>query len=160
MRNLTFFLALITTITAPTLAHAEDQITLSAGAFDFAQQDDNAALLGIEYRFDDIYHGLRPVVGAFGTGDASAYGYGGFQWDAYLTNHLVIAPQLAVGLYSKGAGKDLFHAIEFRSGIELGYEFEDNTRLSLGVAHLSNASLGDDNPGTEALTVNYSFAVK
>lgn len=155
MKILILFCALSALFSSP--AHAEPQLALYGGGFDFAQQDDDASLIGAEYRFDDFYHGLRPVAGAFVTSDSGVYGYGGLQWDIYFTDHFVVAPQLAAGAYSDGAGKDLHHWLQFRSQLELGYEFKDNTRLSLGIAHLSNASLGDDNPGTEMLTVSYSF---
>lgn len=155
MKLLSFTLLPILLLASTT--HAQDQLMVYGGSFDFSQQDDEAALLGVEYRFTSIYRGLRPVAGIFGTSDSSVYGYGGLQWDIYLTDHFLIAPQLAAGGYSKGGGKDLWHGMEFRSQLELGYEFHDKTRLSLAVSHISNASLGDDNPGTETLTLGYSL---
>lgn len=158
MKNLALIFAFaIATFGAET--SAQPQLAIQAGAFDFAQQDDPAGLIAAEYRFASIYRGLRPVAGAFVTSDSGVYGYGGMQWDIFLTDHLVIAPQLAAGLYGTGAGKDLFHAIELRSQLELGYEFDDKTRLTAAISHISNASLGDDNPGAEMLSVGYAFPV-
>ena len=138
-------------------AHAEDQLAIYGGGFDVSQTDDSATLLGAEYRFEPFYHGLRPVVGGFVTTDSGAYGYGGLQWDIFLTDNLVLAPHTAAGLYHQGAGKDLHDVIEFKSGIELGYECEDGNRFFVDFSHLSNAGIGDDNPGTETLVVGYSF---
>ena len=45
--------------------------------------------------------------------------------------------------------------VEFRSQVELGYQFENQSRLSLAFSHISNAELGDDNPGTEVLNLYY-----
>jgi lipid A 3-O-deacylase len=47
--------------------------------------------------------------------------------------------------------------IEFRSGFELAYRFDDHSRLGVAVHHLSNASIGADNPGTETALIYYSI---
>ena len=49
--------------------------------------------------------------------------------------------------------------MEFRSTIELGYRFDDRSRLSLAFGHLSNAGIGDSNPGTEVLTLYYHLPI-
>lgn len=58
------------------------------------------------------------------------------------------------GLYEEGeAVNDLGHAIEIRSLIGLGYRVGDRTSLSVAFDHRSNAGLGDDNPGVNAVTL-------
>ena len=52
-------------------------------------------------------------------------------------------------IYGEGDGKDLGHAIEFRSGIEVAYRFDDYSRLGLSFTHISNAGLDERNPGVE-----------
>ncbi|MBO6784517.1 MAG: acyloxyacyl hydrolase, partial [Alphaproteobacteria bacterium] len=61
--------------------------------------------------------------------------------------------------YADGNGKDLGHTIEFRSQLEIGYRFDDRSRLSFAVSHISNASLGDSNPGTEIATIYYHIPI-
>jgi lipid A 3-O-deacylase len=145
------------------VAHAEDgfyrgdQVVAYAGAFDVSQQDDQAVLGGLEYRWADQFNGLRPVVGVMGTTDEAAYVYGGAYWDLPLnTAPFVITPGFQAGAYTHGDGKDLGYGLEFRSTIEVAYQFDEGQRLGLGFSHLSNASLGNDNPGTETLQVVYS----
>ncbi|MDP6622047.1 MAG: acyloxyacyl hydrolase, partial [Alphaproteobacteria bacterium] len=58
--------------------------------------------------------------------------------------------------YHRGQGKDLGHWIEFRSQLELAYRFDDRSRLGVSLSHISNASLDDNNPGTESLMLNYA----
>ncbi|MBT5810587.1 MAG: acyloxyacyl hydrolase, partial [Rhodospirillaceae bacterium] len=54
-------------------------------------------------------------------------------------------------------GKDLGNTVEFRSGVELAYRLDDRARLGVAFHHISNASLSDNNPGTETLTLTFSL---
>ena len=62
------------------------------------------------------------------------------------------------GLYVQGDGKDLGGLLEFRSGIELGYEMTSGWRLGVSLDHRSNAELGPINPGLETLQFRVSSA--
>lgn len=55
------------------------------------------------------------------------------------------------GLYNQGQGIDLGWPIEFRSGFELGYEWDSGWRAGIGFDHRSNLGFGDVNPGLETL---------
>lgn len=63
----------------------------------------------------------------------------------------------APGIYMHGDDQDtnLGHWLQFRSGVEIGYQFSDATKIGLAFHHLSNASLAEENPGTETLSVHY-----
>ncbi|NKB19827.1 MAG: hypothetical protein GKS01_04700 [Alphaproteobacteria bacterium] len=67
-----------------------------------------------------------------------------------------MTPSFAVGAYDDSKGKDLGHTIEFRSGVELAWRFDNQMRLGLTLYHLSNAGIGDRNPGTEVLSLGLS----
>lgn len=152
------FAALTLLVNASHAAGDQEHIVGYAGAFDVSQRDDTATMGGLEYRFADQFNGLRPVVGVMGTTDEAAYLYGGAYWDLPLnTAPFVITPGFQAGAFSHGDGKDLEYGIQFRSTIEAAYEFETGHRLGLGFSHLSNASLGNDNPGAETLQVVYSY---
>lgn len=134
-----------------------DYVTGYVGYFNVLDSDDNAGILGAEYRFSATEYGLRPIVGVFGTSEGSAYGYAGVNWDvAILPDELYLIPNFAVGAYSDGGGKDLGGVIEFRSGIEIAYQLQNEHRIGVAFNHLSNASIYDKNPGTETLLLNYS----
>lgn len=64
----------------------------------------------------------------------------------------------AVAAYEDGEGKDLGHAIEFRSGLKLAYKLDISSHSGLGIYHLSSAGLGDKNPGEESVILSYSFS--
>lgn len=113
---------------------------------------------GVEYRFRDQYHGLRPTVGALANDDGATYAYAGINWDLPIKAiaPFVITPGIVAGGYSQGDSKDLGYGLEFRSSLEVTYKFKDGQRLGAAISHLSNASLGNKNPGTETLQIVYS----
>lgn len=136
-----------------------DDLAFSLGSTGiFNGHDDSALSYGAEYRYKDIYYGLRPMAGVWGAANGSAYGYAGANWDLPLdTAPWVITPSLAAGAYRQGGGPDLGQALEFRSGIEIAYQCEDGARLGAQLFHISNAGMADENPGMEAVQVVYSL---
>ena len=143
---------------AATPAFAGDYLTLSAGKYDVFDSGDSAAQFGLEYRFREWKYDIHPIVGGFFTSDESKYVYAGANWEVEaLTNQLYIIPNFAVGAYSAGNGKKLGGTLEFRSGIEVDYQFENKHRLGVALNHISNASIYDRNPGEETLMATYSL---
>ncbi len=139
-------------------AEAEpDLIAFGAGYYDLLQRDDEAADFRIEYRSGRALWILRPWAGIEVTSDGAVYGLGGLLADIGLGSRWVLTPSAGIGAYHDGGGKDLGHTLEFRSQIELAYRFDNRARLGLAFGHISNASLGDTNPGAEVLTLYYSL---
>ncbi|WP_292881274.1 acyloxyacyl hydrolase [Nisaea sp.] len=133
-------------------------LSLGAGVYDLLDNETTAEVR-VEYRFSED-HKLwlfTPFVGLMATAEGATYGYGGIGVDIFFGKRWVLTPNFAVGLYGNGDGKDLGHPVEFRSGLELAYRFEDYSRLGLTFHHISNASLDDQNPGTESLMLMYSI---
>jgi len=104
-------------------------------------------------------------VGPFGTwigvqaSDQEYYLGGGLLLDWYVTERLFITPSFGAGVYGEHHGTDLGSVLEFRSGIECGYDLKDAGRVSIGFWHFSNASLGDTNPGTEVVALRYAIPI-
>ena len=67
---------------------------------------------------------------------------------------LIFTPSFAPGLYHEGDGKDLGHILEFKSEVQLSYVTSDRTSLGISYNHVSNASLGDKNPGANSYMLN------
>ncbi len=143
----------------PAQADDPDFISFSAGAFDVFPGDDDevAGEFRLEYRSDLKLWIFKPFVGVMATTDAAFYGYGGVLVDIYLGKRFVATPSFAVGYYEEGDGLDLGSAAEFRSQIEIAYRFDDRSRLGLSFSHMSNAGIGDDNPGSESLMLTYAL---
>jgi lipid A 3-O-deacylase len=139
---------------------ASDYISLNAGSFNALRSDNQSFQYGAEYRFSEVDFGIRPIIGAFGTSDSAAYGYVGLNWDvALIPNQLYIIPNFAVGAFSEGDGKDLGGTLQFRSGIELAYQFPNAHQIGVALNHLSNAGIYKKNPGEETIMVTYSLPV-
>ena len=81
--------------------------------------------------------------------------------DLFFGRRVVITPSFAPGYYTGGnSDLDLGHELEFRSQIEFAYRFDDRSRLGLAVSHTSNASIGDNNPGSESAILYYSLPIE
>lgn len=152
-------LVLCAVLVMPVSAAADDPdfLSVAIGAFDLVQDHDKATEFRVEYRSDQKIWLVKPFVGLMGTTDSAIYGYGGFLLDVYFGKRWVLTPSLAAGYYDEGDGLDLGHEVEFRSSIELSYRFDNRSRLGISFYHLSNASISDDNPGTEVLSIVYSI---
>lgn len=136
------------------------QLEVGAGGYDFI--GNHATSEGIfrgEYRFDTKLWELRPLLGAEVTTDTSSYIYGGFALDVYFGDHWVLTPNEAVGFWSRGnrEAENLGSYVEFRSGAEFDYRFDNHSRLGVSFHHISNAGLTQRNPGEEEALVTFSL---
>lgn len=137
----------------------KDLVSVSAGYYDI-NDNEEAADFRLEYRWGTpLFWEIKPFAGLEATSDGAMYGLGGLLIDFDVADSIIITPSFGAGAYSDGSGKDLGHTVEFRSMIEVGYEFENESRASIGFSHISNASLDDNNPGTEVLSLYYHFPV-
>lgn len=64
------------------------------------------------------------------------------------------------GLYEPNGGFDLGGLIEFRSGIEFGYENKAGWRYSLSYDHRSNLEIYSQNPGIETVQARVSIPLR
>jgi hypothetical protein len=134
-------------------------ISFAGGYFDWNRQKNEAAEFRLEYRGSEKFWIFRPLGGVMATTDKGFYAYAGTGIDVFLGRRVVITPSFAPGYYHKGGGLDLGHKLEFRSQLELSYRFDNRSRLGVAVSHMSNASIGDTNPGTEAAMFTYSIPI-
>lgn len=142
-------------------ALTDDMLVFSTGYYDFMTKDDTAMDIRAGYRFKKtVLELFNPWLGVEATTDGALYGSGGFLMDIKLAGNWHVTPSLGAGLYLNGGGKDLGHAIQFRSQIEVSYQFENEHRLGLAVSHHSNARLGNHNPGTEILSLTYAIPLR
>ena len=131
-------------------------LTFGTGIWDW-NDEKTAGLFNIEYRHGKRFGPFKPMIGGLINTDHGFLIYSGIRMDLYLTNKIIITPSFAPGLYEKGDGKDLGHIVEFRSGLDLAYRRKNGARIGVEVHHLSNASLDENNPGTETFLFTYSI---
>ena len=129
------------------------------GMFDFSDDGKKSNLFGIQHVNENLYREsflgtLQPVTGIFITADDAAYVYTGFQIPKK-SGALTFTPSFTPGLYSEGNGKDLGHVIEFKTEIQITFEILSNSEIGMSYNHISNASLGDKNPGANSYMINF-----
>jgi len=138
----------------PPATHAVDNtsfINVNAGLIGLLNHASNTFRYGLEYRYKAMSKWLlRPALGGVVVENDAAYLYAGARRDFWLGSRWLLTPSLDIGSYQEGNGIDLGTELEFRSGIELGYQFFKSWRASLAFFHLSNGGIGDRNPGTNS----------
>lgn len=163
--------AIVVAATVPASAGDGAMLAFRGGAYDtgaFGGRHDTAALFGAEYRTGwEILGPIAPMVGGFVTSDATVYGYGGFYADLKLgdlipgADRIYVTPSAAVGAWGRGdANKDLGSVLEFRTGVEVSYRFDNGQRLGVSFHHLSNADISSQNPGEENVAVSYVIPIE
>ena len=70
-------------------------------------------------------------------------------------NNLNFTPSFGVGYYDDGNGKKLGNKVEFRTTLELSYELVNKDRIGISFGHISNANIGNKNPGAEIISISY-----
>ncbi len=114
---------------------------------------------GLEYRFPKFSRwGLVPAIGYLNSNAGAEYTYFDMKYTFDLSEHWGLLISTGLGFYDDGEFLDLGHTIEFKTGFEVFYEFENNHRIGLSGNHYSNSRLSNKNPGTESLTVGYTLA--
>ena len=129
------------------------------GMFDYSDDGKKSNLFGIQHINENLYREsfigtLQPVTGVMITGDGAGYFYTGFQTN-FKSGSLTFTPSFTPGLYSEGNGKDLGHVVEFKTEIQVSVNISDNSELGISYNHISNASLGDKNPGANSYMFNF-----
>ena len=139
--------------------HNIDYFAVQGGAWESGLGGNSrrhAAAFGAEYRWGAHLWIVHPFVGLSATSRGTVFGYGGFIFDASVIDRLWFSPSLAVGGLNRGGGSNLGSIIQFRSAVELSYEFDNKSRLGIRYEHISNAGIEHPNPGTENLWLVFS----
>ena len=134
------------------------QYNFYVGNFDFSDHKQSAILFGFQHQNEilirDTFLGnVSPITGGFLTENSAAYIYSGIEWNIDMGS-FEFTPSFAPGLYHEGDGKDLGHVLEFKTEVQLSYSMSDSTSLGMSYNHVSNASLGDKNPGANSYEFN------
>ena len=135
------------------------EFNVFTGMFDFSDHGKRSTLIGFQHQNEDLNRdtflgNLSPITGAMITADNASYFYTGVQAN-YKMGKLNIVPSFTPGYYNKGNGKDLGHALEFKSEVQLSLDLPKESQLGFSYNHLSNASLGDKNPGANSYMFNF-----
>jgi lipid A 3-O-deacylase len=131
-------------------------LAFGVGYFDIVSRESPAVDFRLEYRSDWDLWIFRPFAGIAVNTDSAVYPVGGLFGEIPIGDHLRIDISLGAGAYVRSQSKDLGLVLQFRSQIEFAYRMDDGDRVGLAFSHISNASIGDRNPGVEILTLYYA----
>ncbi len=113
---------------------------------------------------EDNFFFLKPFFGIEYTNDSASYFLTGIYIEDNLgdllagdTNQYYFTPSFGVGIYDDGSGKKLGNDVQFRTSLEFSYELNNKNRVGISISHISNANLGDKNPGVEILSFSYQI---
>ncbi len=121
----------------------------------------NESLLDIGPKEDNFFF-LKPFFGIEYTSDSASYFLAGIYLEDNLgelfegkKSQFYFTPSFGAGYYNDGSGKKLGNDLQFRTSLEVSYELKNNKRIGISFSHISNANLGDKNPGVEILSILY-----
>ena len=165
MKKIIYLLTFYTMLFSPLLSEENNRVTSDhqynffIGNFDFSDDKQAALLFGFQHQNEslekDTFLGIiSPITGGFITENSAAYIYTGIEWNIDMGS-FEFTPSFAPGLYHEGDGKDLGHVLEFKTEVQLSYAMSDSTSFGISYNHISNASLGDKNPGANSYMFNF-----
>jgi lipid A 3-O-deacylase len=114
----------------------------------------------VELRLNQRLWVLQPFIGTMGGQKGRRYSFAGFLVELHLSRRFILMPSFAPGFYQSGLEPDLGFPLEFRSQLELSFQFENEVRLGFSLSHLSNAHLGHRNPGVEVIALTYALPLR
>ena len=174
MIRVLFFISIIS---LSNIAFSKGSNVFGLGIYDIkfdGSEKNQAADFRYEFRSDesilnigpqeDNFFFLKPFFGVEYTNDSASY----FLTGIYIEDNLgellegnkskyYFTPSFGAGIYNDGSGKKLGNDIQFRTSFEISYELKNKNRIGISFSHISNANLGDKNPGVEILSFSYQL---
>ena len=158
-----------------TVAQSNGMNVFGLGVYDIkfdGSEKDQATDFRYEFRSDkslldigpeeDNFFFLKPFFGAEYTNDSASYFLTGIYFEDNLgelfegnKSKYYFTPSFGAGFYDDGSGKKLGNTLQFRTSFEVSYELKNKNRIGISFSHISNANLGDKNPGAEILSFSY-----
>ena len=73
----------------------------------------------------------------------------------HLSNNYSLSQIVHSYLYLLHRNNKLGNNIEFRTTLEVSYQLENEDRIGISFGHISNANIGNKNPGVEIISLSY-----
>ena len=107
---------------------ADKWVAIGAGCCGIVRPKDRNWMIQIEYQPNPLWKpvswfDLKPQAGFFINSRTAAYVYGGFRFEFKPNAHILITPGFASGVYIRGQGKKLHFPLEFKSSLELAFQY-------------------------------------
>lgn len=139
-------------------------LNITAGQVGIFDNLDGPQRYGLEYRFKSFAGpwGFRfiPAIGAATSNNGANFVYTDLRHDFYMSDRWLLIPSFGLGVFRNSSEIDLGNNLEFRSGLELAYQFHNYVRAGVAIFHLSNGGISSHNPGTESLVFSVCIPMK
>jgi len=136
-------------------------LTLTAGQVGVDKHIDNPWRYGIQYRFAPLTkYRIVPSIGLAWAANDANFVSAELRRDFAVGGQWLLTPSFGVGRFNNRLELNLGKALEFRSGLELNYQFQQGYRAGIALFHLSNGGLSNQNPGTEAVVASFSIPLQ
>ena len=144
---------------AESKSYDSHEFNFFSGVFDITNEAKNSELFGVQHSNEDLFKDtflgkISPITGFMMTADSATYLYTGVQAE-YEIGKLNFTPSFSPGYYTTGDGKDLGSPLEFKTEVQLSLELLPGSKLGYSYNHVSNAGLGDKNPGANSYMFNF-----
>ena len=140
-----------------------EMINITAGQVGILDEPDGPQRYGLEYRFTSFSGpwGFRliPAIGVASANNGASFAYADLRHDFYLNDRWLLIPSFGAGMFKDSREIELGNNLEFRSGLEVAYQFGNKIRAGIAIFHLSNGGISSQNPGTEALVFSVCIPV-
>jgi hypothetical protein len=112
--------------------------------------------IDLEYQSASKLFGIGALWGIVANTNGGFMGYTGLYSDV-AWDHWVLTPVFGMGGYNQGRGKYLGSIFQFRLELGLAYQFADQSRLGIKIAHISNAKIVEEDPGENEVLLTYAI---
>jgi len=136
---------------------AEASMVIATGQYGMRKEIPHSLGIDMEIRPPWRWSLVRPTIGLLTSANGGAYVFSGLVVQISLPAGFQLTPGFAPGVVLASGGGDLGYPIEFRSSLELSLSLGDAMRVGLVFSHISNARLGEHNPGVETLMLSFDF---
>jgi|SRR5579862_3720408 len=135
-------------------------LELGAGVYDLvgnAHRNETAAGT-LEFRYGHKLFGIGPMAGIIQNIRGGGMFYAGFYSD-FAIGPIIVMPEAGAGAWWHGGSSDenLGGTWEFRLGVNIAYEFQNQSRLGIRLGHISNKDMYNKNPGDNDVMLTYAF---
>ena len=132
----------------------------NATDFRYERRFDNS-IIDIGPKKDNFFY-MKPFAGIELTSDSAFYLISGIYLEDNIgdlvtgkDNNWNFTPSFGLGYYDDGNGKKLGNKVEFRTTLEFSYQLTNKDRIGISLGHISNANIGNKNPGAEIISISY-----
>ena len=169
------FLVFIFILLKTSISFSQGYDVFGIGMYDVkfdGSSSQNATDLRYERRFDntiidigpekDNFFYLKPFSGIEITSASAFYLISGIYLEDNIgelvtgkDNNWNFTPSFGFGYYEDGNGKKLGNKVQFRTTLEFSYQLANKDRIGISFGHISNANIGNKNPGAEIISISY-----